>query len=116
MHRGSARPGNDISSISFSASLKAWRSQREAGGGRVPEHSADMLRTWICASRFDRRPAGRCDLEANDLDRLGASLDGLAFRSGKPGAHETSDHVAIKSMSAHEQRLGSAMRAAGEQP
>jgi len=75
-----------------------------------------LLRTLICASRFDRRPSGRSDLEANDLDRLGASLDGLAFRSGKPGAHETSDHVAIKSMGAHEQRLGSAMRAAGEQP
>src|SRR5262249_2661727 len=75
-------------------------------------HASDV---GLRASRFDRVPAGGSDPEANDLDRLGASLHGLAFRSGKPGAHETGDHVAIKPMGAHKQCLGSAMRAAGEQ-
>jgi hypothetical protein len=51
-----------------------------------------------CASLFDRLPAGGSDLEANGLDRLGASLHGLAFCSSKPGAHEAGDHVAIKRM------------------
>jgi hypothetical protein len=58
--------------------------------------------------------AGGSDLEANGLDRLGASLHGLAFCSSKPGAHEAGDHVAIKPMGAHKQCFSRAMRAAGE--
>src|SRR5467141_1614704 len=67
-----------------------------------------------CASLFYRLPSGGSDLEANDLDRLGASLHGLAFCNSKPGAHEAGDHVAIKPMGAHKQCFSSAMRAAGE--
>ena len=65
-------------------------------------------------SLFDRPSAGGGDLEANDLDRLGASLHGLAFCSSKSDAHEAGDHVAIEPMGVHKQCLGSAMRAAGE--
>jgi|SRR5467141_1489411 len=67
-----------------------------------------------CASLFYRLPSGGSDLEANDLDRLGAGLHGLAFCSRKSGGHEAGDHVAIEPVSAHKQRLGSTMRAAGE--
>src|SRR6266446_1917930 len=67
-----------------------------------------------CASLFYRLPAGGSDLEANDLNRLGASLHDLAFCSSKPGADEAGDHVAIEPMDAHKQCFSSAMRAAGE--
>jgi len=66
------------------------------------------------ASLFDRLPTDGSNLEANDLDRLGASAHGLASCSSKPGAHETSDHAAIKPMGTHKQCFGSTMRAAGE--
>ena len=72
------------------------------------------VRCQECASLFDRLPAGGSDLEANDLDRLGAGLHGLASRNRKPVAYEAGDHIAIEAMGAHKQRLGSAMRAAGE--
>jgi hypothetical protein len=67
-------------------------------------------------SLFDRVPAGGSDLETNDLDRLGPSLHDLAFCSSEPSSHEAADHIAIEPMDAHNQCLGSAMRAAGEQP
>jgi hypothetical protein len=59
------------------------------------------VRCQECASLFDRLPAGGSDPEANDLDRLGASLHGLVFCSSKPGAYEAGDHVAIEPMGAH---------------
>jgi hypothetical protein len=68
-----------------------------------------------CASLFYHLPTGGSDLEANDLDRLGASLHDLAFCRSKPGAHEAGNHVAIEPMSAHKQCFGSALRAAFEQ-
>ena len=55
---------------------------------------------------------GSSDPQANDLNRLNASLHGLAFCSGKPGAHEASDHVAIEPIDTHKQCLGSAPREA----
>jgi hypothetical protein len=66
------------------------------------------------ASLFDRLPPGGCNPEANDLNRLGARLHGLAFCRCKFGANEAADHIAIEPMDAHKQRLGSAMRAAAE--
>jgi hypothetical protein len=55
-------------------------------------------------------------LKANNLNRLGTSLHRLSVCGSKPGSHDAADHIAIESMDAHKQRLGSAMWAAGEQP
>jgi hypothetical protein len=80
----------------------------------VPLGWASQANAAIAASLFNRLPTGGGDLEANDFDRLGAGLHGLAFRGSKPGAHDTGEHIAIEPMDAHKQCLGSAMRAGGE--
>jgi len=67
-----------------------------------------------CASLFYHLPAGSSDLETNGLDRLGASLHGLAFCGSKFGVHEAGDHVAIEPMDAYKQCFGSTIRVAGE--
>jgi hypothetical protein len=66
----------------------------------------------VRALLVNRVLAGSSDPQANDLNRLNASLHGLAFCSGKPGAHEASDHVAIEPIDTHKQCLGSAPREA----
>jgi hypothetical protein len=43
------------------------------------------------------------DYQTNDLDRLAASLNGLAASRCKPSADEASDHIAIEPM--HERKL-----------
>jgi hypothetical protein len=68
-----------------------------------------------CASLLDRLPTSGSDPEANHLDRLDASLQGLAFCRRNAGVHETGDHVAIEPMDAHKQRFGGAMWVAGKE-
>lgn len=63
---------------------------------------------------LDRPPAGVSDPDADNLDRLAASLDALALCCCKPGADEAGDHVAIEPMGEDKQFLGGAVRIAGE--
>jgi hypothetical protein len=73
-----------------------------------------IVATVTPSSTFECSPAGVRDSDADDLDRLGASLDSLAFCNSKLSAQEAGDHVTIEPMGAHKQCFGSAMRAAGE--
>jgi Ku protein len=49
-------------------------------------------------STFDRLPTGFSDPDANDLDRLAASLDGLALCCCEPGADEAGEHSTCESV------------------
>jgi len=66
-------------------------------------------------SSLDRLPAGFRDLDANDLDRLAASLDDLTFFGREPGADEASDHVTFEPMGDDKQLRRGAVWTAGEQ-
>jgi hypothetical protein len=71
---------------------------------------------WINPSIFGSKsvaPRAR-DPDADDRNRSAASLHVLAPCHCKPTADEASDHVAIESMSEHEQFLSRALRIAGE--
>jgi len=73
-------------------------------------------RPTIVASLFDRPSAGVSNPEADDLDRLAASLHRLAhYCLGEPFVHEASQHFQLESMSYQKQMPGSAVRVAGKQ-
>ena len=62
------------------------------------------VRCEECASLFDRLLASGSNLEANNVDWLGASLHSLAFCSSKLSAQEAGDHVTIEPMGAMNMR------------
>jgi hypothetical protein len=64
---------------------------------------------------FDLFPPGVRDSDADDLDRLGAGFHDFPFCSRKPSMNKAAEHLAVEPVGAHKQRLGRAMRAAGEQ-
>jgi hypothetical protein len=67
------------------------------------------------SSTFERSPTSFSDRNADDLDRLAASLHALTLCRGEPFVDETGNHVAIESVGKDKQLLGGAMPAAGEQ-
>ena len=68
------------------------------------------------SSTFDRSPASLRDRDADDLDRLAASLHALAYYSyGEPFMVETSKHLGLESMGDHEPISCGTARVAGEE-
>ena len=65
-------------------------------------------------STFDRLPSGFSGPDANDLDRLAASLDGLALCCCEPGADGAGEHSGGGSVGT-QQRFGEAAPIDGEQ-
>ncbi len=65
-------------------------------------------------STFERSPASFSDPDANDLDRLAASLDGLALCCCEPGVDETGEQITCESVS-EQQRFDEAVLVDGKQ-
>jgi hypothetical protein len=55
-------------------------------------HRANGCGDDVRSSSFERPPAGVCDLDADALDRLGASVHALALYFYKPAPDEADEH------------------------
>jgi hypothetical protein len=67
------------------------------------------------SSPFDRLPADFRDLDANDLDGLGPSLEDLSVCCCKPNADETNHRLLPEAVPMDKQFLVDAMPTTGEQ-
>jgi hypothetical protein len=77
-----------------------------------------MMDTDVIVTRSspsDRLPSSFGDPDANNLDRLAASLHHLVLCSRKPGADEPGRHPPADAVAMNEQLRVDAMPAAGEQ-
>jgi hypothetical protein len=66
-----------------------------------------IVATVMPSSTFDRSPAGVRDRDVEDLDRLAASLDGLALCCSDPSVDEAGEQITCESVS-EQQRFGEA--------
>ena len=74
-----------------------------------------VVATVTPSSTFDRAPASVHDRDADDLDRLAASLHALAYYSyGAPFVVEPSKYLGLEPMGDHEPITGSTERIAGK--
>ncbi len=67
------------------------------------------------SSPSDPLPSTFGDRDANNLDRLAASLHHLALCCSKPGADKVGKHSPVEAVAAHEQLLTGAVLLASEQ-
>jgi hypothetical protein len=75
-----------------------------------------VVATVTPSSTFDRAPASVHDRDADDLDRLAASLHALAYYGyGEPFVVEASKHLGLEPVGNHEPISRGAVRITNEQ-
>jgi len=67
----------------------------------------DTIVATVTSSSTERLPAGIRDRDVEDLDRLAASLDGLALYCSEPSVDQAGKQIACESIS-QRQRFGEA--------